>query len=239
MFFSWVSAKSNDSLAQCFCCRITYRNGPKFLDRQVLANSVRPWSDWSGSTLFAIPSTAFGPITLWKGHLVENLGWLPQTFRLSEFLGVLRYHNDFEYSDTGWQNRLKSGSTLPICLFFFRNYYMSRRATKATKWSVRPGKADQPGHLPSLIRVFAIRMKKPWILGYPLSALRILWSDWLYAQADLSLRWAHRSFCLFCHEAVHYGTTTLYRFYDNYNTFFRCPKFLDAYFCCTVKEYMY
>ena len=29
---------------------------------------------------------------------------------------------------------------------------------------------DQSGHLPSLIRVFAVRMKKAWILSYPLSA---------------------------------------------------------------------
>ena len=28
---------------------------------------------------------------------------------------------------------------------------------------------DQPGHPPSLIRVFAVRMKKPWVLSYPLS----------------------------------------------------------------------
>ena len=30
--------------------------------------------------------------------------------------------------------------------------------------------SDQPGHLPSLIRVFAVRMKKAWVLSYPLSA---------------------------------------------------------------------
>ena len=35
-----------------------------------------------------------------------------------------------------------------------------------------------------------------------LSALRRLWSDWADAQADLSLRWAHRSFCWFCPEAA-------------------------------------
>ena len=29
------------------------------------------------------------------------------------------------------------------------------------------------------------------------------WSDWTDVQADLSLRWAHISFCLFCHEAAH------------------------------------
>ena len=30
--------------------------------------------------------------------------------------------------------------------------------------------SDQPGHPPSLIRVFAVRMKKVWVLSYPLSA---------------------------------------------------------------------
>ena len=32
--------------------------------------------------------------------------------------------------------------------------------------------SDQPGHPPSLIRVFAVRMKKAWVLSYPLSAQR-------------------------------------------------------------------
>ena len=47
--------------------------------------------------------------------------------------------------------------------------------------------SDQPGHPPSLIRVFAVRMKKSWVLSYPLSTQRRLWSDWADAQADLSL----------------------------------------------------
>ena len=38
--------------------------------------------------------------------------------------------------------------------------------------------SDQPGHPPSLIRVFAVRMKKSWVLSYPLSAQRRLWSNW-------------------------------------------------------------
>ena len=42
-------------------------------------------------------------------------------------------------------------------------------------------------------------MKKPWVLSYPLSAQRSLWSDWADAQANLSLCWA-QSFCWFCHE---------------------------------------
>ena len=62
--------------------------------------------------------------------------------------------------------------------------------------------SDQPGHPPSLIRVFAVRMKKAWVFSYQMSAMRRLWSDWVDAQADLSLRWVHRSFCWFCHEAA-------------------------------------
>ena len=48
--------------------------------------------------------------------------------------------------------------------------------------------SDQLGHRPSLIRVFAVSRKKAWVLSYPLSALRRLWSDWADAQADQSLR---------------------------------------------------
>ena len=63
--------------------------------------------------------------------------------------------------------------------------------------------SDQPKHLPSLISVFAVRMKKAWVLSYPLSAQRRLWSDWADVQVDLSLRWAHSHFVGFCHEAAH------------------------------------
>ena len=54
--------------------------------------------------------------------------------------------------------------------------------------------SDQPGHPPSLIRVFAVRMKIVWVLSYPFSAQRRRWSDWANAQADLSLRWKHGHF---------------------------------------------
>ena len=47
---------------------------------------------------------------------------------------------------------------------------------------------DQPGYLPSLMGVFAVRMKKAWVPSYPLSAQRRLCSDWADAQTDLSLR---------------------------------------------------
>ena len=63
--------------------------------------------------------------------------------------------------------------------------------------------SDQPRRPPSLIRVFLVHMKKRWVLNYSVSEQRKLRSDWADAQADLSLRWVQRSFCLFCHEAAH------------------------------------
>ena len=63
--------------------------------------------------------------------------------------------------------------------------------------------SDQPGHLPILIRVFVVRMKKAWVLSYPLSAQQRLSSDWADDQADLSLCWMHMPCCWFCHVAAH------------------------------------
>ena len=66
---------------------------------------------------------------------------------------------------------------------------------KTNKMACTPSEnSDQPGHPPSLIRVFAVPMKKPWILSYPLAAQRRLWSDWAEAHADLSLRLAQSHF---------------------------------------------
>ena len=42
---------------------------------------------------------------------------------------------------------------------------------KTNKTACAPSKTSNwPGHLPSLIRVFAVCMKKAWVLSYPLSA---------------------------------------------------------------------
>ena len=71
--------------------------------------------------------------------------------------------------------------------------------------------SDQLGHPPSLIRVFAVRMKKA--LSYPFSAQRRLWSDWADVQADESLLGAH-SLCWFCHVT----DKTVLVFYDKFLT---------------------
>ena len=55
---------------------------------------------------------------------------------------------------------------------------------KSNRMACAPSEnSDQLGHLPSLIRVFAVCMKKARILSYPLSAQWRL-SDWADAQAD-------------------------------------------------------
>ena len=74
-------------------------------------------------------------------------------------------------------------------------------------------------------RVFAGRMKKAWVLSYPLSAQRRLWSDWADAQADLSIRWAHMPFCWFCHEAAQIVINV-----DVFSNFSPPPFLLDHWF---------
>ena len=54
---------------------------------------------------------------------------------------------------------------------------------KTNKLACAPSEdSDQPENPPSLIRVFIVRMKKAWVLSYPLSAQRRLWSDWTDAR---------------------------------------------------------
>ena len=79
---------------------------------------------------------------------------------------------------------------------------------KTNKMASAPSE-DSAWAYPSLIRVFAVRMKKAWALSYPSSAQQRLWSDWVDAQAYPSLCWMHWSFCWFCHEAAHFILQTM------------------------------
>ena len=56
---------------------------------------------------------------------------------------------------------------------------------------VLPVKTQISLGISNLIRVFAVRMKKPWAFSYPMSAQRRLKSDWADAQVGTSLHWAH------------------------------------------------
>ena len=94
-------------------------------------------------------------------------------------------------------------------LFIQQNFWNSKRYwllrsivpehDKTNKMTSAPSEvSDQPGHPPSLIRVFAVRMKKPWVLSYLMSAQRRLGR----CPDDLNLCWVYRLFCWFCHVAA-------------------------------------
>ena len=81
---------------------------------------------------------------------------------------------------------------------------------KTNKMTVRPAKTRISLGIHPAWWVFAVRMKKAWVLSYPLSTQWRLWSDWADAQADLSFRWAHTHFVgfvtrrLICNPPVDY-----------------------------------
>ena len=65
---------------------------------------------------------------------------------------------------------------------------------KTNKIDMRPAKTQINLDIRPVWSVFAVRMKKAWVLSYPLSAQRRLWSDWADAQVDQGLRWVHSHF---------------------------------------------
>ena len=69
--------------------------------------------------------------------------------------------------------------------------------TKPTKWHMHLAKTQISLGIRPVWSVFAVHMKKAWVLSYPLSAQQSLWSVWADAQADLSLRWVHSHFVRF------------------------------------------
>ena len=75
---------------------------------------------------------------------------------------------------------------------------------KTSKMTVLPAKTQISLGISPVWSVFAVHVKKAWVLSYPLSAQRRLWSDWADAQADHSLRWAHSHFVGFVMRWLNY-----------------------------------
>ena len=86
----------------------------------------------------------------------------------------------------GWKGIVATSSMVPRRPPRLRDWDEMRCNSESNLYGVKTS--------PSLIRVSAVRMKKPLVLSYPLSAQRRLWSDWADAQADLSFRWAQSHF---------------------------------------------
>ena len=77
-----------------------------------------------------------------------------------------------------------------ICIFWMHKPQMSCLMTKQTKWPLRPVKTQISLGIGPVWSVFAVRMKKYWVLSYPLSALRRLgrcpgWSEFSRGNSNL------------------------------------------------------
>ena len=103
------------------------------------------WSDWADAQADLSLRWAQSHFV---GFVMSQLKYWKLTFFVEVFLLISRWSFCFHINITD----------------------MSRDMTKPTKWVY----SDQPGHLPSLFRGFVVRMKKAWVLSYPLSAQRRL-----------------------------------------------------------------
>ena len=74
--------------------------------------------------------------------------------------------------------------------------------TKQTEWSVRSSRTQISLGIHPVWSVFAVCLMGSWGPNVSSYVQWRLWSDWVDAQADLSLRWVHMPFCWFCHEAA-------------------------------------
>ena len=81
---------------------------------------------------------------------------------------------------------------------------LSMRMTKPTKCSVRPAKTEISLRICMLISEPSLCAQ--WVAKDPmlLQPDSEDWSNWEDAQADLSLYWAHMSFCWFCRAAARF-----------------------------------
>ena len=92
---------------------------------------------------------------------------------------------------TGQNYKWKDENYTPLCI-----------NAGSIKMTVPSEYSDQPGHPPSLIRVFTMHSMSSWGPNISSCGWRRLWSVWANVQADPSLRWAHMPFWWFCHEVA-------------------------------------
>ena len=84
---------------------------------------------------------------------------------------------------------------------------MTRNVKRHTFWhNAHNENSNQPAHPRSLIRVFVVRMKKLYILGYLSCAKWRVWSDCAKTQAGLNVRWEYMSEDTFSDVAAHVRT---------------------------------
>ena len=85
-----------------------------------------------------------------------------------------------------------------ICHFYIRSeiqFFLQHKKTNKLTCAPRED-SDQPGHLPSPIRIFAVRMKKVSVQNYQKKHSKDSdQTECMFVQADLRLCWVHISCC--------------------------------------------
>ena len=127
---------------------------------------------------------------------------------------LIRYAN--RRTDTCLNLNIKASSAFRQCIIW--------AATRQNQQNdcVPSEDSDQPGHSPSLIRVFAVCMKKSWVPCYPLNAQRRLISlGGFPGWSESSLGAQSLCWCLPCRGSIlsnkqtqFYGTIALYSLYS-------------------------
>ena len=99
-----------------------------------------------------------------------------------------------------------------------RRYIYKPPHDKTNKMACSPSEdPDQPGHPTSQIKVFAVRLKKAWVLSYPLSA------QWRLIRLGGCPGWSEsslgiQSFCWFCHAAAQICSSAYHENLNNSHT---------------------
>ena len=106
------------------------------------------------------------------------LGKKSQQYYLNPLTKCQCPNRDYKKNKKQWKFTFLTATiktTMLAPLYFTECWLIWATTWQNQQYECAPSKdSDQPGHPPSLIRVFAVRMKKAWVLSYPLSAQRRL-----------------------------------------------------------------
>ena len=188
---------------------------------------LRGCTGWSAPLLFAYGINRFSHDVahlIWDEHERDDTLLICQDGLTETNMSSVTSSSATSVLTTARNSRLKATDIHilefePECCYFFLYFYhysfyafqtrlviaftwkMSRSITKQTMTCASSTDSDQPGHSPSLIRVFAVSSMGTWP-SVSSCGQRRLCSDSVDAQANLSLRWAHMSFCWFLSYGV-------------------------------------
>ena len=92
------------------------------------------------------------------------------SFSFNVLAGIVSTHDHCPFTFTCTFHKL-------LWYHYHRRYYTMKEPqhNKTNEMTCGPSEdSDQPGHASSLIKIFAVRLKKPWVFSFPLSAS---WSE--------------------------------------------------------------